>query len=122
MLCTYCGATTSPTMDRCVVCHTPVPRSMPDSSVDTLSADTDSTRLADPSEKRVSRAAAPRSTNLRGAPVLQPGQVFANRYTIIRLLGAGGMAAVYQAWDESLTTAVALKLIRIDASMEPADI
>jgi eukaryotic-like serine/threonine-protein kinase len=95
---------------------------MPDSSVDTLSADTDSTRLADPSEKRVSSGAAPRSTNLRGAPVLQPGQTFANRYTIIRLLGAGGMAAVYQAWDESLTSAVALKLIRIDASMEMADI
>ncbi|MGH2793013.1 MAG: serine/threonine-protein kinase, partial [Actinomycetota bacterium] len=55
-------------------------------------------------------------------PVLEPGHTFANRYTIIRLLGAGGMAAVYQAWDETLATAVALKLIRVDPSMDPSDI
>ena len=111
-------------MDRCVICHTPIPQSVADTAADTGvgTGDTDATRLADPSERRVSGTAPPRSTNLRGAPVLQPGQTFANRYTIIRLLGAGGMAAVYQAWDESLTSAVALKLIRIDPSMEAADI
>ena len=47
---------------------------------------------------------------------LPPGQQFGPRYTIIRLLGSGGMASVYQAWDETLGTAVALKLIRVDAS------
>ncbi len=50
-----------------------------------------------------------------GVPVLQPGHHFGSRYTIIRLLGSGGMAAVYQAWDETLGTAVALKLIRVGA-------
>jgi hypothetical protein len=59
---------------------------------------------------------------LTGVPKLQPGHTFANRYTIIRLLGAGGMAAVYQAWDETLATAVALKLIRVDPMMLPDDI
>ena len=111
-------------MDACVVCHTPVPKSVVRSAADTGAdtADTDDTRLAKPSEQRVIRTFVPAEADIRGAPVLQPGQTFANRYTIIRLLGAGGMAAVYQAWDETLASAVALKLIRIDPSMEPADI
>ncbi|HEX2446107.1 MAG TPA: protein kinase [Vicinamibacterales bacterium] len=50
-------------------------------------------------------------------PVLTAGHLFGRRYTIIRLLGSGGMAAVYQAWDETLGTAVALKLIRVDPGM-----
>jgi tetratricopeptide (TPR) repeat protein/tRNA A-37 threonylcarbamoyl transferase component Bud32 len=46
---------------------------------------------------------------------LQPGQSFGPRYHIIRLLGAGGMGAVYQAWDAELGVAVAIKVIRPEA-------
>jgi tetratricopeptide (TPR) repeat protein/tRNA A-37 threonylcarbamoyl transferase component Bud32 len=53
--------------------------------------------------------------------MLSPGQQFGPRYTIIRLLGSGGMASVYQAWDETLGTAVALKLIRVEASTPRAE-
>ena len=42
----------------------------------------------------------------------QPGQQVGPRYTIIRLLGAGGMGAVYQAFDHELGVAVAIKVIR----------
>ena len=83
--------------------------------------DADQTRLAQPGET-VPPATAASIPNVGGVPVLQTGQTFANRYSIIRLLGAGGMAAVYQAWDETLATAVALKLIRVDPTMQPADI
>src|SRR5581483_9579747 len=47
---------------------------------------------------------------------LRVGQAFGPRYHIIRLLGAGGMGAVYQAWDAELNVAVALKLIRSGAA------
>ena len=43
---------------------------------------------------------------------LKIGQSFGQRYHIIKLLGAGGMGAVYQAWDAELGVAVALKVIR----------
>ena len=50
---------------------------------------------------------------------LAVGQNFGSRYHIIRLLGIGGMGAVYQAWDQVLEVAVAIKVIRIDASVDP---
>jgi hypothetical protein len=42
------------------------------------------------------------------------GFLFASRYRVERLLGAGGMDAVYQAWDHELDVRVALKVIRPD--------
>ena len=46
---------------------------------------------------------------------LHVGQALGPRYLVIKLLGAGGMGAVYQAWDAELSVAVALKVIRQDS-------
>ncbi len=44
--------------------------------------------------------------------VFAPGEVIATRYRVDRLLGAGGMGAVYKVWDQDLDVFVALKVIR----------
>src|SRR5262249_30968577 len=51
---------------------------------------------------------------LHGTPVgpLRSGQAFGPRYHILKVLGVGGMGAVYQAWDAELSVGVALKVIR----------
>jgi eukaryotic-like serine/threonine-protein kinase len=51
---------------------------------------------------------------------LNLGQNFGERYHIVRLLGLGGMGAVYQAWDAELGVVVALKVIRPEAAADPA--
>jgi serine/threonine protein kinase/tetratricopeptide (TPR) repeat protein len=48
----------------------------------------------------------------------QPGQQVGPRYTILKLLGAGGMGAVYQAFDHELGVAVAIKVIRPPAQAD----
>src|SRR5688572_22768726 len=47
------------------------------------------------------------------------GQPLGNRYQIIRMLGAGGMGAVYQAWDQDLSVVVALKTVRPEVAADP---
>jgi tetratricopeptide (TPR) repeat protein len=56
----------------------------------------------------------------RGTGPLFIGQSF-GRYHVIRLLGVGGMGVVYQAWDEQLEVAVAIKVIRPQISEDPAE-
>ncbi len=66
------------------------------------------------------RTSSPKTSGSGRTGLLAVGEAFGTRYHIIRLLGAGGMGAVYQAWDAELGVAVALKVIRPPAD-EDAD-
>jgi serine/threonine-protein kinase len=49
-----------------------------------------------------------------GGDVLRPGSIFAGRYEVKEVLGAGGMGVVYRAIDRELGEPVAIKTLRPD--------
>ncbi len=87
--------------------------------------DSDVTRMEPPASHRASsgvrRSAAGRQAigSQRTVGPLEIGQAFGPRYHIIRVLGVGGMGAVYQAWDAELSMAVAVKVIRPEIAADP---
>ncbi|HEY4492735.1 MAG TPA: protein kinase, partial [Acidobacteriota bacterium] len=47
-----------------------------------------------------------------------PEDVLADRFKVLRLLGKGGMGTVYEAWDQEIGAAVALKIMRPDLAQD----
>ena len=53
-----------------------------------------------------------------GGDMLRPGSVFANRYEVKEILGAGGMGVVYRALDRELQEPVAIKTLKPEAMLD----
>jgi eukaryotic-like serine/threonine-protein kinase len=133
MQCPACGAHCGPAVTTaCDSCGKPFDLDV--TSVGALpfiaGTDGDVTRLA---PSAISKTSAPgpigvdsdvtfAGTNPPGAAEGGPlavGAAFGGRYHIIKMLGMGGMGAVYQAWDTELEVALALKVIRRSAVEDP---
>jgi serine/threonine protein kinase/tetratricopeptide (TPR) repeat protein len=76
------------------------------------------TGVRDPNRDTAGTGARPGTSPEQGGPLII-GQAFGGRYHIVRLLGLGGMGAVYQAWDDALAVVVALKVIRPEIAGDP---
>jgi tetratricopeptide (TPR) repeat protein/predicted Ser/Thr protein kinase len=103
MVCPQCSYTNSDESVACVKCATPLP-----SSDHTLA--TSGLGWSVPAAEGVV-VTAPKT--------LGPGTVLGERYEIVKMLGQGGMGAVYHAHDRELEREVALKVIRSDMAANP---
>src|SRR5688572_2734271 len=112
MQCPHCGTSAASSSVYCGRCGA---RLMTAPDLPAASGDLEVTRP--PSSKDGASANAGDVT----PPPLAPGTPFGARYRILRRLGQGGMGVVYQAWDDELGLAVALKVIKPQVLSDPAE-
>src|SRR5271157_2541258 len=116
MVCPHCRTPNPEGTSICVQCSTPIDpedATLPMAPVD---LDADATVAMDPQATMATQGTTwskPATWDPEaGSKPLQPGDILAQRYEILKLLGEGGMGAVYRARDAELDRMVALKVIR----------
>src|SRR5687767_6472489 len=106
--CLTCGQPVPATAGFCPACGTPVAAP----TVRLADAVTPDAAAFAPTISPTGIATSLGPTPKLGQGPFRAGDQVGPRYTILKLLGAGGMGAVYQAFDHELGVAVAIKVIR----------
>src|SRR5215472_6431427 len=112
VVCTKCGASSPSGLATCPRCATPlgldVTQALGTAKPD---PDLDETQIIGPGLQHTGWSE-PNLGNAGAYEAVVPGAVLGGRYEILRLLGEGGMGAVFEARDREVDRIVALKLIR----------
>jgi len=84
------------------------------------SSSSDAATIADVAPVRDSPPPKNQSEAISSSTIFAPGTLLGSRYQILRILGQGGMGAVYQARDQELDRTIALKVIRPELASNPS--
>jgi eukaryotic-like serine/threonine-protein kinase len=109
MECPVCATPNSASATECGKCHTPLASPVAQETLNEGGAPADWSVAG---SSKISAAAAE-------SDIVDVGTVLAARYEILKLLGQGGMGAVYKARDTELDRIVAIKLIRPELAKNP---
>ena len=120
MFCPHCGTPSVAGSGYCSACGKPLSGASAVGTSGAAPRSVDAPTTAGPLPHAPAITQLPDASSVETVETAAIRQMMGDRYQIIRLLGVGGMGAVYQAWDAELGVAVAIKVIRPEVMADPS--